>query len=180
MKRLLKLVMLCLLSSTALAERNYENFFYLENNVFVPSTLAGTVVAFDPEEKEWIWKNYSAEDADWKVINHYDLDKSLQEDMDVDTIKKLAAAEGVGFKVRKIGDDVGLDVDFKLKGGGPCLAAACGIVCKIIMSAGCGAGAFAVGVANPGIGVLYAAVCTALDGAGTAGCITTCLAVPCP
>jgi len=63
---------------------------------------------------------------------------------------------------------------------GPILAAACGIVCKIISAAGCGAGAFITGTLNPGIGILYAAVCTALDTGATGSCIATCLALPTP
>lgn len=164
-------------------DENVDNFVFIEKREG-PISLQNVVVAFDTESKQFKWKDFSLQESmtdwKWKTIEKGDVDPVLRDIANGEEIDLLANHEDVYFNLRKIGGDVGIDLGFKLKGGGPVLAAVCGITCKIINSAGCGAGAFLIGSANIGVGILYASVCAMLDTAGAAGCMSLCLALPTP
>lgn len=140
--------------------------------------IAGDKIALDAETKVFsvldkAWVNAAELKVGSIVMN------AKFETLEVEGVKKSKRSS---VYVVEVEDNHTLFVGKEniLAHNGPLSAAACGIVCKIITTAGCGMGAFVIGVANPGLGILYGAVCAALDTAGAASCAVTCLALPIP
>ncbi len=52
----------------------------------------------------------------------------------------------------------------------------CPTICKIINDSGCAAGSLIVATMNPGVGIVFGAVCMALDAAPTMACSIACVA----
>ena len=62
---------------------------------------------------------------------------------------------------------------------GPTGAALCGAACALVSSIGCGVGGYALAFVNPGVGIIYTAVCGVLATEGAvAGCAAVCMGLP--
>lgn len=168
-------------------ERDSKQFYYLDAAKMTTQSGAdtvNTVIAFDPENEDFIWKDYTDSESDWKKIEIDVLDEALRDVKMVESVKVIDEHVGTYYKMRKLTENgktiIGLDLGLRMNGGGPGLAVLCGVVCKFIGIAGCGAGTFILAPLSPPVAFLYGAVCAALDTGGTAGCVGACLAMPTP
>lgn len=129
---------------------------------------------FSHEEKKWV-KADDLTPGTALVTDHLGL-------VYVDGIERYESTEMV-YSV-EVEEDHTLFVDV---GGsrvwmhnGPVMGATCAVICKLINAAGCTAGSLIIGTLNPVLATLYAAVCAAMDTAGTGGCFAACMALPGP
>lgn len=165
-------------SGSLFASEAYKDYYYI--NTQNPGSIKDVVLAYDPKGEEFVWKDFGADKPEWLAVATEDLDPILRDVKSKEEVEKIVTYDGISTRLRHIGDDVGVAIDYKLKGGGPITAAICGAVCAVINTAGCIAGGAIVSPMGPIVVAMYIAVCAKMDAVGAVGCAAMCLGTPTP